>query len=122
MSAQVWQKLLLGPWASHLNSLQLKSFFSFTYRKVLTIHHVYGGTFDFVRIQWGNVRNQQKKYAYERCYKSYTHTLSKYKAESINIGKRDSIECSGASRDGKVDFKLMRKETQRGGICTCPLV
>lgn len=41
-----------------------------------------------------------RKYAYERCCKSYTHA-SKYKAESINIGKRDSIECSGASRDGK---------------------
>ena len=50
----------------------------------------------------------------------YTHMLSKYKAESVNIAKRDSIECSGASRDGKFDFKLMRKDTQRGSICTGP--
>ena len=50
----------------------------------------------------------------------YTHMLSKYKAESVNIAKRDSIECSGASRDGKLDFKLMRKDTQRGSICTGP--
>lgn len=51
---------------------------------------------------------------------SRTHMLNKYQAESVNIAKRDSIECSGASRDGKLDFKLMSKETQRGSICTGP--
>lgn len=53
---------------------------------------------------------------------SRTHMLNKYQAESVNIAKRDSIECSGASRDGKLDFKLMSKETQRGSICTGPWV
>lgn len=41
-----------------------------------------------------------------------THTcLVNTKQKSVNIAKRVSIEFSGASRDGKLDFKLMRKET-----------